>query len=173
MALTLWDHALLVKLYYQRNENNNAALREIRGLKKLGKRPMSIANLRKMIQRFETTGTLAWQPGQWHKVTSQQQVEEVAIATVEQEMENVQGTSSARTVSWHCAYPILNGEADPASDATVLSVQNLFCSRIAPKLCDNPIGFSTDILGTHANLSYIDVADFMEWWSALSFQRWN
>ena len=43
-----------------------------------------------MIQRSEITGTLARQPGQGRKVTSQQQVEEVATTIVEQEMENVQ-----------------------------------------------------------------------------------
>lgn len=105
MALTLRDRALLVKLYYQRNENSNAALREFRLLKKLRKGPMSITNLRKMIQRFEMTGTLARQPGQGRKVTSQQQVEEVATDIVEQEMENVQGTSSARAVSRHTHIP--------------------------------------------------------------------
>lgn len=105
MALTLRDRALLVKLYYQRNENSNAALREFRLLKKLRKGPMSITNLRKMIQRFEITGTLARQPGQGRKVTSQQQVEEVATAIVEQEMENVQGTSSARAVSRNTHIP--------------------------------------------------------------------
>ena len=52
-----------------------------------------------MIQRFETTGTLAQQPGQGRKVTSQQQVEEVTTVIVEQEMENVQDTSSAQAVS--------------------------------------------------------------------------
>ena len=53
-------------------------------------------NLRKMIQRFETTGTLARQLGQECKVISHQQAEEFATTIVEQEMENVQGTSSAQ-----------------------------------------------------------------------------
>ena len=79
MALTLRDRALLVKLYYQRNENSNAALREFLRLKKLRKGPMSITNLRKMIQRFETTEIFARQPGQGLKMTSQQQVKEVAL----------------------------------------------------------------------------------------------
>ena len=42
MALTLRDSGLLVKLYYQRNENSIAALLEFRRLKKLRKGPMSI-----------------------------------------------------------------------------------------------------------------------------------
>ena len=58
MALTLRDRALLVKLYYQRNDIIIASHREFRRLKKLRKGPMSITNLRKMIQRFETTETL-------------------------------------------------------------------------------------------------------------------
>ena len=65
---------------------------------------MRITNLRKMIQRFETEGNLARQP---RKVTSQQQVEEIAIAIVEQEMKNVQGTSSGRAVSRHTRIPYL------------------------------------------------------------------
>ena len=105
MALTLRGRVLLIKLYYQRNENSNAALREFRQLKKSQKGPMSITNLRKVIQRSETTGTQARQPGQWRKVVSQQQVEEVATAIVEQEMGNVQGTSSARAVSRHTHIP--------------------------------------------------------------------
>ena len=62
---------------------------------------MCITNLLKIIQLFETTGTLVWQPGQERKVTSQQQVEEAATAIVEQEMKNERGTSSARAVSRH------------------------------------------------------------------------
>ena len=50
---------------------------------------MSITNFRKMILQFETTGTLARQPGQGSKVTNQQQVEEVSTTIVKQEMENV------------------------------------------------------------------------------------
>lgn len=99
MALTLRDRALLVKLYYQRNENANAALREFRRVKTLRRGPMSITNLRNMIQRFETTGSLARHPGRGRKAVSQQQVEEVATAIVEQEMTNMQGTSSARAIS--------------------------------------------------------------------------
>ena len=44
---------------------------------------MRITNLRKMIQLFETTRTLARQPCQKRKVTSQQKVEEIATAIVE------------------------------------------------------------------------------------------
>ena len=39
------------------------------------------------------------------KVTSQQQVEDVATATIEQEMVNMQGTSSARAVFRHTHIP--------------------------------------------------------------------
>ena len=38
-------------------------------------------------------------------MTSQQQVEEVATAVVKQELENMQGTSSARAVSQHTHMP--------------------------------------------------------------------
>ena len=58
-----------------------------------------------MIHRFETTGTLAWQPGQGRKVTSQQQVEDVATAFIEQAMKNMQSTSSARAISRYVHIP--------------------------------------------------------------------
>ena len=70
-------------------------------------------------------------------MTNQQQVEEVATAIVEQEMENVQGNSSSCSISTH-AYPILNGAGDPAS------VQNLSVQELL--LGDAATGFSINIL---------------------------
>lgn len=96
----LWESTSLVKLYYQRNENCNAALREFWRLKKLRKRPTSITNLQKLYQCFETTVILVQQVNQAGKITSQQQVDEFTTSIVEQEIGNVQDTSSARLVSW-------------------------------------------------------------------------
>lgn len=99
MALPLRERALLVKLFYQRDENASAALREYRRLKKLRRGPMTITNLRRMVERFETTGTLGVQPGRGRKGIKQEQMEEVATAVMDQAIANKQGTSSARAIS--------------------------------------------------------------------------
>ena len=97
--LSLPDRALLVKLFYQRDENASAALREYRRLKELRRGPMTITNLRKMIERFETTGTLGVQSGRGRKRIKQEQIKEVATAVVDQATANTQGNSSARSIS--------------------------------------------------------------------------
>ncbi|KAG8193346.1 hypothetical protein JTE90_022976 [Oedothorax gibbosus] len=129
MALTLRDRALLVKLYYQRNENNNAALPEFR--LEVAKRTDEHNKLRKMIQQFEITGILARQPGQVRKVTSQQQVEEVATVIVEQEMENVQGTSSARAVPRNTHIPYSTVGSDLAKTYLNLKDKETHCNRFS------------------------------------------
>ena len=48
---------------------------------------------------------LQGQPDQGRKVSSQQQFEEVATGILEQEMEKVQGTSSAQAASRHTHIP--------------------------------------------------------------------
>ena len=120
---------------------------------------MCITNLLKIIQLFETTGTLVWQPGQERKVTSQQQVEEAATAIVEQEMKNERGTSSARAVSRHTHIPYstvrkILYQMLQFYPYKISSVQE----SLAPRRCDHPIGFFIDILSTHASWYYMAVA---------------
>ena len=58
-----------------------------------------------MISRFEKTGDLGVQPGQGHKPTRSDIVEDVATAMVEQSANNVAGYSSARAVSRNFSVP--------------------------------------------------------------------
>ena len=93
--LTLRDRALLVKLYYQTNDNASAALREYRRLKGLRKGPMTIAGLRKMVLRFENSGTLQVLPGRGHKPIRNEELHAVATAIEDP----TAGPSSARAIS--------------------------------------------------------------------------
>ncbi|GFS41462.1 DUF4817 domain-containing protein [Nephila pilipes] len=54
------DKALLVKLFYMNEESEIVALRKFRFQKNVqtGKRPLTLADLIKLVQRFEETGSL-------------------------------------------------------------------------------------------------------------------
>ena len=80
---TLQEKELLVKLFYKNQQNSVAALKEFRRMKKLRRGPMSPYGLRKMMQKFETTGQLGILPGRGRKQIQSSRVENVATAVVE------------------------------------------------------------------------------------------
>ncbi|GFT46165.1 DUF4817 domain-containing protein [Trichonephila clavipes] len=98
MAVTLPERALLVKLFYESRGNATAALREFRRLKNLRKGPLLPQALKRMITRFEKTEHIGVQPGRGLKSTRSDVVEDVAIAIVDQSMDNIIGCSSACAV---------------------------------------------------------------------------
>ena len=99
MPLTLPERALLVKLYYMNQCNASAALREFRSRKKLRKGPLSMNGLKKMIKKFEETGSLTIRAGRGRKPVSEDAITDVATAIVEGSQETIAGTSSARGVA--------------------------------------------------------------------------
>lgn len=70
---------------------------------------MSMANFRKIIERFESTGTLGLQLGREHKRLKPQQIQEVATAFVVCEISNIQATTSVRAISHQTSIPYSTG----------------------------------------------------------------
>ena len=118
MALSLPDRALLLKLFYQNGDNAAKALRLYRGQKSLRKGPVTPCALRRMVKRFEETGSFAVQAGRGRRKRIPQLMEDVATAVVEQANSNTTGVCSARAVSrqlglsqttvWRCMRIALN-----------------------------------------------------------------
>lgn len=149
------------KMYSQRYENSNAAIHELRRLKKLRKGPMIITNLRKIIQWYKTTGILAWQPHQWRKMTSQQQIKEVSTAIVEHEMKNMKGTSSAQTISRNTQVPYSTTRKILHRMLQIYPYKTLLL-RIDIRRLGHPIGFFINFLSTKESCFYLTVVNFME-----------
>lgn len=80
MRPTLPQRALLVKLFYTRQCNAVAALREFRRLHNLRKGPLSAVALRAMIKKFEETGSLGLRAGRGRKAVPDDAVTDVATA---------------------------------------------------------------------------------------------
>ncbi|GBL95532.1 hypothetical protein AVEN_54133-1 [Araneus ventricosus] len=60
---TLHEKEIVVKLFYLNQQNSVATVKEFRRMKQIRRGPMSPCALRKMIQKFETTGQLGILPG--------------------------------------------------------------------------------------------------------------
>ncbi|GBM63013.1 hypothetical protein AVEN_12287-1 [Araneus ventricosus] len=91
---TLQEKALLVKLFYLNQQNSVAAAKEFRSMKPIRRGPMSSCALRKMIQKFETTGQLGILPGRERKQIPSSRVEDVAIAVVEASNQSPHGSDA-------------------------------------------------------------------------------
>ncbi|PSN39284.1 hypothetical protein C0J52_14647 [Blattella germanica] len=99
MVLDKVSRALLVKLFYQNNNNSAAALREYRRIKGIRRGPLSAVALKNMIRKFELTGDLGIAPGRGRRPVTPQIVEEVTVAMAENAGRNLRSSSSARAVS--------------------------------------------------------------------------
>ncbi|PSN43359.1 hypothetical protein C0J52_15565 [Blattella germanica] len=99
MVLDKVSRALLVKLFYQNNNNSAAALREYRRIKGIRRGPLSAVALKNMIRKFELTGDLGIAPGRGRRPVTTQIVEEVTVAMAENAGRNLRSSSSARAVS--------------------------------------------------------------------------
>lgn len=98
MTVPLTDRALLVKLYYQNDDSAATALRRFRTLKNLRTGPMTTEGLRKMVLKFEQTGSLSLKPGRGRKPIDVTAVEGVATALEEGSSSGV-GSCSARGIA--------------------------------------------------------------------------
>lgn len=96
---TLKDKALLVKLFYQKDENASAAIKAFRRQKNLRRGPMTPRALRDMMKKFETTGQLGILPGRGRKPVSSASVEDVATAVVEATSQDPHGVVSVPAIS--------------------------------------------------------------------------
>ncbi|GBN02983.1 hypothetical protein AVEN_255938-1 [Araneus ventricosus] len=74
-------------------------VKEFRRMKQIRKGPMSSCALRKMIQKFETTGQLEILPGRGRKKIPSSNVEDVATAVVEVSSQSLYGCVSVPVVS--------------------------------------------------------------------------
>ncbi|GFQ65845.1 hypothetical protein TNCT_425671 [Trichonephila clavata] len=63
MALSLDEHALRVKLFYENKGNASSAVHEFHHRKNLRRGLMSTKGIEAMIKRFEKTGKLGVRPG--------------------------------------------------------------------------------------------------------------
>ena len=93
MGLYKDSRTLLVKLFYQNNNNSAAALREYRRIKGMRKDPLSVPGLKNMIRRFELTGDLGITPGRCRRSIAPEIVE-VIVAMAENAGRNVRFSSS-------------------------------------------------------------------------------
>ncbi|GBM24303.1 hypothetical protein AVEN_158864-1 [Araneus ventricosus] len=73
----LQEKPILVKFFYLNQQSSIAAVKEFRRMKQIRKGPMSPCALRKMIQKFETTGQLGILPGRGRKQIPSSRVEDV------------------------------------------------------------------------------------------------
>lgn len=96
---TLKDKALLVKLFYQNDENSAAAIRAFRRLKNIRRGPMTPRALRDMMKKFERTGQLGILSGRGRHVVESASVEDVALAVVDATSQSPHGVVSVPTVS--------------------------------------------------------------------------
>lgn len=82
MALTVHDPALLVKLFYHLCKNASAILCEFRILKNIRRSLISITNLRKITEQFESTGLKDMPSANERKGTKPQRIEEIVTVAV-------------------------------------------------------------------------------------------
>ncbi|GBL90009.1 hypothetical protein AVEN_178407-1 [Araneus ventricosus] len=85
MTLPLKDRALLVKLFYKNGDFAAIALKKSRTLKVLrsGSGPMTAFGLKKMIDKFEESGSFDVKCGRGRKTIPSTSVEDVATALQE------------------------------------------------------------------------------------------
>ena len=93
------ERALLVKLNYMIQCNASTALREFRSRKKLRKGPLSINGLKKIIKKFDETGSLTIRSGRGRKPISEDVITDVATVVVEGSQGTIADTSSSRGVA--------------------------------------------------------------------------
>ncbi|GBM41325.1 hypothetical protein AVEN_241484-1 [Araneus ventricosus] len=97
--LTFQEKALLVKLFYLNQQNSVAAVKEFRCVKQIRRGSMFPCALRKMIQKFETTGQPGILPGRGRKQIPSSSVEDVVIVVVEDNSQSPHGSVSVPVVS--------------------------------------------------------------------------
>lgn len=105
MTLTMNDRALLLKLFYKNGECALTAIRRFRTLKSIKSGPITTNGLRKMIAKFEETGSFHVKRGRGRKPVSAAALEDVATALQEQTISDA-GISSARGISRMLDMPI-------------------------------------------------------------------
>ncbi|GFT45638.1 uncharacterized protein NPIL_362581 [Nephila pilipes] len=134
--LTLQEKVLFVKLFYHIQQNSVAAVKECCRIKRARRGPLSPCVLRKMIQKFETTGQLSINPGRGRKQIPSSRVKNVATEIFEASSQLQDGSNNTyreRTASvWHLKGSIrryvLNIPADslwPAVENIILRLQHL------------------------------------------------
>ncbi|GFU18321.1 hypothetical protein NPIL_496151 [Nephila pilipes] len=94
------DKALLVKLFYMNEESATVALRKFRLQKNVqtGKRPLTVADLIKLVQQFEETGSLE------DRVRSGRRSLRQTLSVLEAASESSVGSNSAREAGRRLAY---------------------------------------------------------------------
>jgi hypothetical protein len=97
--LRLPERALLVKLFYQNNNSALVALRKFRSLRGKRKGPLTVKGLRKMVAKFEETGSFNIRSGRGRKSVSAEVVENVALRVEEDKASNEQASTSVRRVA--------------------------------------------------------------------------
>ncbi|GBM24654.1 hypothetical protein AVEN_272884-1 [Araneus ventricosus] len=96
---TFQEKALFVKLFYLTQKNSVAAVKEFRRMKQIRRGPMSPCALRKMIQKFETTGQLGILPGKGRNQILSSSVVDAATAFVEASSQSPHGSVGVPVVS--------------------------------------------------------------------------
>ncbi|GBN70932.1 hypothetical protein AVEN_197089-1 [Araneus ventricosus] len=95
----LQEKALLVKLFYLKQQNSVTAVKQFGRMKQIRRGPMSPCVLRKMIQKFETTGQFGILPGRGRKQIPSPSIENVATAVVEASSQSSHGSVRVSLVS--------------------------------------------------------------------------
>ncbi|GBN28419.1 hypothetical protein AVEN_191011-1 [Araneus ventricosus] len=145
---TLQEDTLLVKLFYSHQENSVAAVKEFRRMKQIRRGSMSPCALRKMIQKFETTGKLGILPSRGRKQIPSSSVEDAVAAVVE-----------ASGQSPHGSVPVVSRVLDmPYSTVRKIlrRVLNLFPYKIKPvTYCRTE---------TRRFVQLLNLSSLLEWW---------
>ena len=98
------DRAFLVKCYYECDSNERHAVQRYRSVRGIRRGPMTPQGLRKMMAKFEATGSLSVAPGRGRKPASAETEEVVALAVEEATMASTHGTccrtSNGRTMEY-------------------------------------------------------------------------
>ncbi|GBO27845.1 hypothetical protein AVEN_29603-1 [Araneus ventricosus] len=107
MILSLKDRALLVKLFYKNGDCAAIALKKFRTLKGLRScsGPMTAFGLKKMIDKFEESGSLDVKCGKGRKAIASTSVEDVATA-LQKASSSALGTCSARGLTRTLDMPV-------------------------------------------------------------------
>ena len=96
---SLPERTMLVKLFYRKDENSEAAVREFRRLKKQRRGPISGQALRDEMMKFKLMGQLRALPGRGRKRIRTTIVEDVATVIVKASSESLHETVSEPTIS--------------------------------------------------------------------------
>ncbi|GBM86589.1 hypothetical protein AVEN_165890-1 [Araneus ventricosus] len=110
MTLSLKDRALLVKFFYKNNDCAAIALKKFRTLKGLrsGSGSMTAFGLKKMIDKFEESGSFDVKCGRGRKEIASTSVEDVATA-LQEASSSALGTCSALGISRTLGMPASTG----------------------------------------------------------------